>query len=233
VLSRRSELGPGPISQSVYRTPGELRLALLDDRVLGAAQHFPRLFVGLHLRMGEQHQRLAAQLVICQLPRVEDRILGMLWLLAETWGRVTPAGTMLPVALTHDALGECIGARRPTVSLALRELADRGAVVRQDGGWVLLEPLAGISDATLARLPERAVEVSGNGGVAWTAEPSTDRHGSRSETLKAIVAVLRESHARAQRDVRRRLATSRSLRERNVATREELVTARRRRRQAP
>jgi CRP/FNR family transcriptional regulator, cyclic AMP receptor protein len=234
VLSRRSELGPGPITQSIYRTPGELRLALLDDRVLGTARHFPRLFAGLHVRMGEQHQRLAAQLVICQLPRVEDRILGMLWLLAETWGRVTPTGTMLPVALTHDALGECIGARRPTVSLALRELADRGAVLRQDGGWVLLEPLPGISDATLAKLPEGAVELSDDrGAIARGAESSADQYGSQSEALKTVVGVLHESHIQVQRDVRRRLEASRGLRERNVALREQLATDRSRRRPAP
>jgi CRP/FNR family transcriptional regulator, cyclic AMP receptor protein len=141
VLARQGDAGWGPISHAIYRSPGQLRLALLDDHTLAAGQRFPRLFAGLHVRMGEQHQRLATQLVICQLPRVEERILGMLWLLAETWGHVTPGGTALPVALTHDALGECIGARRPTVSLALKELTERGAVVRQSDGWMLVEPL--------------------------------------------------------------------------------------------
>jgi hypothetical protein len=65
----------------------------------------------------------------------------MMWLLAESWGRVTPAGVTLPVVLTHEALGALIGARRPTVSLALAELMERGAVVRQRTGWLLLESL--------------------------------------------------------------------------------------------
>jgi CRP/FNR family cyclic AMP-dependent transcriptional regulator len=228
ILSRQGESG-GALSQSTYRTPGELRLALLDDRVLATAQHFPRVFAGLHVRMGEQHERLAAQLVICQLPRVEERILGMLWLLAETWGHVTPSGTTLPVALTHDALGECIGARRPTVSLALKELADRGALVRQDGGWVLLESLPDTQDAGAPRLREGAVEIIRDTGVTWGNESPADQSEPWSDALKAMVTTLRETHTQAQRDVGRRLAASRRLRERTVMLREQVATGRRRR----
>jgi hypothetical protein len=47
----------------------------------------------------------------------------------------------LPVGLTHEAFGALIGARRPTVSLALSELIERGAIVRQHNGWLLLESL--------------------------------------------------------------------------------------------
>ena len=79
--------------------------------------------------MADGAQRLAVQLAICQLPRVQDRVLAMLWLLAESWERVTSSGTTLSLSLTHQAL---VGARRPTVTLALGELAERGAVVQQD-----------------------------------------------------------------------------------------------------
>jgi CRP/FNR family cyclic AMP-dependent transcriptional regulator len=232
ILSRQGEPG-GAVAQSTYRTPGELRLALLDDRVLATAQHFPRLFAGLHVRMGEQHQRLAAQLVICQLPRVEERILGMLWLLAETWGHVTPSGTTLPVALTHDALGECIGARRPTVSLALKELADRGALLRQAGGWVLLESLPDTPDPRAPRLPEGAVEVTEGPSVTWGDESPANPSEPWSVALRAMVATLREDHTQSQRDVRQRLAASRRIRERTVALREQVATGKRRRRPAP
>jgi CRP/FNR family cyclic AMP-dependent transcriptional regulator len=115
------------------------QLALLGDEVLSAARRWPRLMAGLHARIGEQSERLAIQLVICQIRRVEERLLALLWLLAESWGRVTPVGTAVPVALTHEALGELIGARRSTVTLALKELTERGAIVRQDGSWLLVE----------------------------------------------------------------------------------------------
>lgn len=233
VLSREGDAGWGPISRSTYRSPGALRLALLDDRTLGAGQHFPRLFAGLHVRMGEQHQRLATQLVICQLPRVEERILGMLWLLAETWGHVTASGTTVPVALTHDALGECIGARRPTVSLALKELSDRGAILRQRGGWVLLESLPDAPGAIPAGFQEGAVELSEGRADVWSDESPPDGPAPAFEALTLLVASLRESHSQAQRDVRRRLTASEGLRERNVALRAQLAKDRRRRQPAP
>lgn len=119
------------------------RLALLGpDFVLGI-RRWPGLIKGLHERLAQQTDRVATQLVICQLPRVDQRLLALMWLLAESWGRVTPAGTTVPLKLTHDALGALIGARRPTVTLALRELSERGAILRQDTGWLLLEPSPG------------------------------------------------------------------------------------------
>jgi CRP/FNR family transcriptional regulator, cyclic AMP receptor protein len=146
-------LGPGDIVsaggtlRSTLLTGAECRaassteVALLGDEVLVAARRWPQLMAGLHLQIAEQFERLAIQMVICQLPRVDQRLLALMWLLAESWGRVTPAGTVLPLSLTHEALGELIGARRPTVTLALMELGKRGAIVKADGGWLLLESL--------------------------------------------------------------------------------------------
>lgn len=125
-------------ASSIRALPGT-RLALLGRELLIAVHRWPGLMLGLQQRWAEQADRLTTQLVICQLPRVDQRLLGLMWLLAESWGHVTPAGTTLPLKLTHDAFGALIGARRPTVTLALRELSDRGAIVRQDQGWLLLE----------------------------------------------------------------------------------------------
>ena len=45
---------------------------------------------------------------------------------------------MIPLALTHRILGQLVGARRPTVSTALAELAERGELSRRaDGAWLL------------------------------------------------------------------------------------------------
>lgn len=129
----RSEI----LGSSTKRAAGYARIALLGRPLVGAARQFPGLIVGLHMRLGDQHQRLAVQLGICQLPRVQDRVLTLMWLLAETWGRVTPAGTRLPVRLTHGAIGELIGARRSTVSLALRDLIAEGALSTEEHGWIL------------------------------------------------------------------------------------------------
>jgi CRP-like cAMP-binding protein len=125
--------------ESGCRAVCPVRLALLGRDVLVGAQRWPRLVAGLHARAAEQIERVAIQLAICQLPRVEDRLLALFWLLAESWGRVTPGGTVLPLALTHETLGALVGARRPTVTLALGALADRGAVLRQGRSWLLVE----------------------------------------------------------------------------------------------
>ena len=61
---------------------------------------------------------------------------------------------IVPLALTHRILGQLVGARRPTVSTALAELAERGELIRRpDGSWLLRgDP----PDAqSLARRPRR------------------------------------------------------------------------------
>jgi CRP-like cAMP-binding protein len=48
---------------------------------------------------------------------------------------------VLDLPLTHELIGRMVGARRPTVSLALAELAQAGTLVRRlDGAWVLSRP---------------------------------------------------------------------------------------------
>jgi CRP-like cAMP-binding protein len=62
----------------------------------------------------------------------------MLQHIAERAGRVTSDGTLIPIRLTHEALGKLVGARRPTVSLAMKELDAAGRVRRlADGTWLL------------------------------------------------------------------------------------------------
>jgi CRP/FNR family cyclic AMP-dependent transcriptional regulator len=131
---------PTVLERSSYRATPATELAILGYEFLNAAHREPILLLGLHAATVEQTERLAAQLVICQMPRVADRVLAMMWLLADSFGRVTPAGTRLRLSLTHELLGAMVGARRPTVTLALGELSKRGAVVHQDGSWLLLEP---------------------------------------------------------------------------------------------
>jgi CRP-like cAMP-binding protein len=47
-------------------------------------------------------------------------------------------GVVVPLALTHRILGQLVGARRPTVSTALGELAERDELARRpDGSWLL------------------------------------------------------------------------------------------------
>jgi CRP/FNR family cyclic AMP-dependent transcriptional regulator len=116
------------------------RVALLDDEFLLAARRWPRLVTGVVGQMQRQRDRLVLQLVIAEQPRVEDRLLALFWLLSERFGHVGGEGVVVGLKLTHEALGRLIGAQRPTVTLALRSLRERGAVVRlDDGSWLLAE----------------------------------------------------------------------------------------------
>src|SRR5580704_1554278 len=140
LLVQSTDTAPSWLHDVAFRAPAPVRVAILGDEFLGAARRAPRLIPALYECLADQMQRLSSQLVICQLPRVDQRVLAMLWLLAESWGHVTPGGVRLPLSLTHETLGSLIGARRPTVTLALRKLSEKGSVVRQESGWLLLEP---------------------------------------------------------------------------------------------
>ncbi len=169
LLLQPGAASPPWLERIEFRAPGPARIALLGDSFLAVTRRAPRLISALNECVADQMQRVTAQLVICQLPRVDERVLAMMWLLAESWGQVTPAGVRLPLALTHETLGAMVGARRPTVTLALRKLSNQGSILHQDSGWLLVEPppepgptpkvlapeLAGVSVSWWGRRPSR------------------------------------------------------------------------------
>jgi CRP/FNR family cyclic AMP-dependent transcriptional regulator len=126
------------VDESTCRAVTPLRVAMLEREILLAVRRWPQLAAGLHAHAGEQSERLVTQMMICQLPRVDERLLALMWLLAESWGQVTRDGTFVPISLTHAALGGLIGARRPTVTLALGNLTHANLVLRRPRGWLLL-----------------------------------------------------------------------------------------------
>jgi CRP/FNR family cyclic AMP-dependent transcriptional regulator len=123
-------------------------LAVLDQRFLTAARRWPGLSAAIHERLADQADRAALRTAIIALPRVEQRVLAVFWQLAERWGVVRPGGVAIGLAVTHAVIGQLVGAQRPTVSLALQELADAGLLQRTGPSeWTLnptsLEALAG------------------------------------------------------------------------------------------
>jgi CRP/FNR family cyclic AMP-dependent transcriptional regulator len=122
----------------VWSALAETRLAILD-RVLGERlAGYPEIWSELIRRCTLRSNRLAVTRAICQLNGVERRVLTVLWHLAERWGKVTPAGVVLPLNLSHRMLAQLVGARRPTVSAAVGELSRSGELARSgDGGWIL------------------------------------------------------------------------------------------------
>lgn len=111
------------------------RLALLDSRFQLAARAWPHLVSGLAAAIFEssrEHRRLAATI---KLPRIEDRMLGFMALAIARWGTVRPDGLVISLPVTHETLGRLVGARRPTVSLALADLERQGRLRRPRRGW--------------------------------------------------------------------------------------------------
>jgi CRP-like cAMP-binding protein len=137
-------LWPWPASPIAPRTEarltalGDVRLAVLDHTFVRAATAWPELMVALQRRLGDQQHRLATHGAICQLPRVEQRVLAIMWLLAARTGTVTARGTEVRLALTHHTLAQLVGSRRPTVSLAVKHLRQHGYLERLDNGaWLV------------------------------------------------------------------------------------------------
>jgi CRP/FNR family transcriptional regulator, cyclic AMP receptor protein len=110
------------------------RVAVLDGRFTGLLGRWPEITVALVGRAVSRSRAFALTLAISQLVGVELRLLVLLWHVAERWGGASPDGTVLPVRLTHELLGSLISAQRPTVTRALRSLADEGRVTRREDG---------------------------------------------------------------------------------------------------
>jgi CRP/FNR family cyclic AMP-dependent transcriptional regulator len=113
------------------------RIAVLDQRFTAIAGRWPELVDGLFQRAARRSRRLGVQLTISRVTRVDERLLIILWQLAERWGRVRSDGVHLPLAVTHDTLARLVGARRPSVTTGLGRLARLEMVERVRGGWVL------------------------------------------------------------------------------------------------
>ena len=157
-------LGPGDVLRPWDEAPSELleavvhwnalaatRLAILDRHIAVRLAHYPEIHAALLERCAWRGRRLAVLQTIPQLTGVDRRLLTLLWHLAERWGRVTPAGVVLPLALSHRMLGQLVGARRPTVSSALAELVRAGEVTRGAAGtWLLTGRPVGAPDPRAA-----------------------------------------------------------------------------------
>src|SRR3954451_20296023 len=205
-------------SEMAWTVVEPMRIAWLDAPFAVAARRWPPLGIALLQRAQRRADRLAVTQAIAQITRVDDRVLALLWHLSERWGRVSPAGVILPVKLTHKALARLVGAQRPSVTTAITALEGKGLVARrEDGSWLL---------GTLAK-PAIA---------DMTAEPSPFRNG-RSVSLiderpapvplEIRLAELSETFAETSSRLTAVSASPRALREESAALRDQARQARR------
>ena len=131
----------------------ESRVAVLDRRVGAHLARWPEVNAALIDRVNDRAKRLAVTQAISQLNRVDRRLLALFWHLAERWGRMTKDGVAVPLTLSHRMLGQLVGARRPTVSTAIAELAARDELVRRDDGtWLLKGHPVGVPTGATERI---------------------------------------------------------------------------------
>lgn len=171
-------------------------LAVLDRRFAVALTHFPQVNAMLIDRLTDRSQRLSLMQSISQLNGVDRRLLTLFWHLAERAGRVTPAGVVVQLDFPHRVLAQLVGARRPTVSSALGQLAQSGELTRSpDGTWLLTGAPVGMPTEEAARIIRRrrhradapAADVR-NGREQL---PQTGRIGELSDALAEVRAETR------------------------------------------
>jgi CRP/FNR family cyclic AMP-dependent transcriptional regulator len=165
-------LGPGDILQPWLRIGPDQSVATEVDwdavepvqaAVLGrdfcrTVANWPEVLAAISRLLMQRTHWLAFHLAVCGLRRVDDRLLLVLWHFADRWGTVTTEGVRLDVRLTHDVLAAVTGARRPSISTALKRLIEQGRIrSRPRSRWLLL----GRPPAELQRVHEEARRPSG------------------------------------------------------------------------
>jgi len=117
---------------------GPARVAIIDPAFITRASQWPEIVAALLDRAAQRAERLVVLQAIAHLTRVDDRLIALLWCLAERWGRVLPGGVLVSLPLSHRTLAGMVGARRPSVTTALGRLTACGALERRARGeWLL------------------------------------------------------------------------------------------------
>lgn len=113
------------------------RLALLDSDFALRMIRYPEVMSTLFGRALRRSRHIAVNMAIVQQPRIDLRLHMLFWELADRWGKVRQDGVHVPLYLTHSTLADLVAARRPTVTKALGELAERTTVVWTGEDWLL------------------------------------------------------------------------------------------------
>ena len=103
-----------------------VEVAVLDRDFARRVSPFPEIAAQLVDRAMLRSRHLAIELSIVQERRVDRRLHLLFWHLADRWGQMTPEGARVVAPLTHALLADLVAARRPSVTTALRALAEDG-----------------------------------------------------------------------------------------------------------
>ncbi len=132
------------------------RFALLDGDFAKRVRFWPQIMQALLQRAARRAASLNVQRAIAAQPRLEIRLILLLWHLGARWGKVEPGGIRLPLPLTHQLLGRLVAAERPSVSHALGRLSAAGLVTGHGNEWHMRGDLDEHLPAMLDSIASRA-----------------------------------------------------------------------------
>jgi len=132
------------------------RFAVLDPTFARVLGQWPSAVEAVLRGASNRAHSLAITLAVSNLRRVDVRLLVLLWYLADRWGRVTPDGVVVPLRLTHETLARLVGAQRPSVTTAIRQLEDEDRLRRTpDRRWLLCgDPPESMARQAAASVPD-------------------------------------------------------------------------------
>ena len=110
------------------------RLALLDGGFARRACRWPTVTAELMHRTLRRSRSLSVLLALTQARRADVRLRTLFWHLADRWGRVTPAGIVLPLQLTHSVIAQLTGPAPPERLAQPRGARAAGEIVRLSKG---------------------------------------------------------------------------------------------------
>jgi hypothetical protein len=115
------------------------QLATLDQDFAYRVRAWPEIAAALLDRTAQRSDSQTLQAALHQGRRIEDRVLLALWHFAGRWGQIGPEARVVKLPnITGELLARFVGARRQSVSTALGDLADSGALKRGPNGTVIL-----------------------------------------------------------------------------------------------
>ncbi len=159
-----------------WRVLEDTRLAILDADFAVRMARWPSINAQLIARVARRARHLALIQAVTHEPRTHARLLVLFWLLAERWGTVTRDGIRVALPMTHELLAMLIGARRPSVTLALKRLAMAELLVREHRDcWMItnqgVEAIRDSANPAWALVGSAQVASGDDGSAAYVAAP--------------------------------------------------------------
>ncbi len=141
-------LGPGDLvrpwqsdatsfAESEFRAVTPAQVAVLDRDFAMRAAQYPSVIANLIERATLRSRYLAIYAALCGQVGLRNRLLTLMWTLAERWGERRSGEVFIPLDFSHSTLAQLVAARRPSVTVALGELQREGLLDRVKTGWVV------------------------------------------------------------------------------------------------